>query len=1019
MSLWCWSMQNKFLLISAILLAITCPPIAFADEIVVVDAGAIWNLTLDDTTDVNRLVGEPGVMVARYADAITYKPLENATEMDRLVGEPDAMVVKYADAFTYQPLENATEVGRLTGEPDMIVVKYADAIWSNLLTNPFNTELTMLETTSSNQTYFETINNQNATINATVLGDFNGTLNFTNIEFIKITSGPFTGQGFSKGSWTANIEGNSYEGQWEGMLFKKPEKRKIYVRGTVSGGLKGIVEGHLMESVNGSGIYDNYQAIWTISKIGTNYVFAKENLNGTVNYHENSEYSSKLYALQTSIEGVASGYYDSSLSVVLTHVRIDDNTNPYNGQGFSIISYTSELGSGKGWTYDKLISHDVIKLNGISTNPVFGIVSGILDESELPRTLNLEIERIDIGEPPKVELKVKLWGPGRASPGQTITRVIEIKNDGLKSGQNITLVYLPSYPTDFVSASSMGIYDDVIHIVRWDYDNIPPKTSILLNVKERIFWGLPQGTLLKSEFYIFQKEDADSILFHHTPSLTDEAKLLLQSFFIGLTSGLGIPPLQEIVEIAAPSGVIGTKIRCNQLIIHDIGNLEYCDEVQAIANAVFNQGHSLKENGWTTTDGKNSFPPGTSYHEVLSGLKQNYEYIPIDDSDSIDKQIKSSTLTIATAHDPNIKYGPEGFVLPGQKLNYTVEFENEGEGIAFGVYFTDHIDEDLDDSTLEIGPVVSIEDSSIISPPGLYNAELKTITWFAGEVGHSEGGYANFSINLRDDAEDGTEIINYATVYFPSVPEETRTNGIVSTVDLTPPSNISRLMYNAGTTWLNWTWTNPLDPDFNHTEIYINGTFITNVCTPQNHYNATGMLPNTSYELSMRTVDTAGNVNETWVNDTARTLFASDNTPPTLSITFPAPNTTTHSPTITITGTAFDTSGIASVIVNGEPATGTTTWSAEVTLTEGENTITVVATDGVGLNTTKMITVWLEPPRGDLNDDGRLTPADAAIALQLAASGGWDANADVSGDGSVTSLDALMILQAAAGAINL
>ena len=51
---------------------------------------------------------------------------------------------------------------------------------------------------------------------------------------------------------------------------------------------------------------------------------------------------------------------------------------------------------------------------------------------------------------------------------------------------------------------------------------------------------------------------------------------------------------------------------------------------------------------------------------------------------------------------------------------------------------------------------------------------------------------------------------------------------------------------------------------------------------------------------------------------------------------------------------------------------------------------------------------------GDLNDDGDVTNADAAIALQLAASGGWDQDADVSGDGQVTSLDALMILQMAA-----
>ena len=56
---------------------------------------------------------------------------------------------------------------------------------------------------------------------------------------------------------------------------------------------------------------------------------------------------------------------------------------------------------------------------------------------------------------------------------------------------------------------------------------------------------------------------------------------------------------------------------------------------------------------------------------------------------------------------------------------------------------------------------------------------------------------------------------------------------------------------------------------------------------------------------------------------------------------------------------------------------------------------------------------------GDLNGDNVITPADAAIALQIAASGAYNPAADVSGDGLVTSLDALMILQAAAGATSL
>ena len=57
--------------------------------------------------------------------------------------------------------------------------------------------------------------------------------------------------------------------------------------------------------------------------------------------------------------------------------------------------------------------------------------------------------------------------------------------------------------------------------------------------------------------------------------------------------------------------------------------------------------------------------------------------------------------------------------------------------------------------------------------------------------------------------------------------------------------------------------------------------------------------------------------------------------------------------------------------------------------------------------------------KGDLNHDGKLTPADAAIALQIAATGAQNPAADVSGDGCVTSLDVLMILQAAAGNIEL
>ena len=87
-----------------------------------------------------------------------------------------------------------------------------------------------------------------------------------------------------------------------------------------------------------------------------------------------------------------------------------------------------------------------------------------------------------------------------------------------------------------------------------------------------------------------------------------------------------------------------------------------------------------------------------------------------------------------------------------------------------------------------------------------------------------------------------------------------------------------------------------------------------------------------------------------------------DTTPPNLTITSPANGTTVSTPTITIAGTASDESGIANVTVNGILATGTTSWSTEVTLIEGENTITVVATDTVGNNVNKTITITCTRP---------------------------------------------------------
>ena len=76
---------------------------------------------------------------------------------------------------------------------------------------------------------------------------------------------------------------------------------------------------------------------------------------------------------------------------------------------------------------------------------------------------------------------------------------------------------------------------------------------------------------------------------------------------------------------------------------------------------------------------------------------------------------------------------------------------------------------------------------------------------------------------------------------------------------------------------------------------------------------------------------------------------------------------------------------------------------------------------GTSIDRFPLVQPWSEvpPQKGDLNRDNQITPADAAIALRIAASGAHDDAADVSGDGQVTSLDALMILQAAVGNVKI
>ncbi len=92
-----------------------------------------------------------------------------------------------------------------------------------------------------------------------------------------------------------------------------------------------------------------------------------------------------------------------------------------------------------------------------------------------------------------------------------------------------------------------------------------------------------------------------------------------------------------------------------------------------------------------------------------------------------------------------------------------------------------------------------------------------------------------------------------------------------------------------------------------------------------------------------------------------------DTTKPTVVIVSPTSGATVTSATLTVNGTASDNVAVQKVDLsmdgtNWVTATGTTSWSATVTLQEGSNTIYVRVTDTSGNTQTKTITVILQTP---------------------------------------------------------
>jgi len=145
--------------------------------------------------------------------------------------------------------------------------------------------------------------------------------------------------------------------------------------------------------------------------------------------------------------------------------------------------------------------------------------------------------------------------------------------------------------------------------------------------------------------------------------------------------------------------------------------------------------------------------------------------------------------------------------------------------------------------------------------------------------------------------------------------------------------------------------------------VYLDGILQTN--TSSTYYNATGLIPDTNYEIGTHTVDKSGKVNSKWMNKTAKTIAHSETSPPLVTNPSATPaiilndNGRPRVPGTNISQlnvTIMDNTEVDTVTIDLSPIGGSA--SAQMTNIPGTDiwSVTVNATTGINLTHNLIVT---------------------------------------------------------------
>jgi len=373
-------------------------------------------------------------------------------------------------------------------------------------------------TTSSNLS--ETLRAESIAISGAVsTGTLVGTVAYSSFTLVTVHSGGFYGKGFARAAWNANLEGVNYSGTLKAMAFYSAANGRIYLKGATSGDIPGTFDGYIGETAPGSGVYDQFYSVLRFGHCKTSETSGTLYFSGTASRSSEQDYpNTSLKLIQENLTGNINGYISSPMNAILTHLRVGNPGNPYNGEGYVSLSYLDNQGDGKGWAYATKPAGSPVLLNGFLDKPTYGLAAGLLNDIVSPNTISLNLERVDAGQV-AAHLHVNVYLSKSVNPGQVISEQIELVNDGMGSAQNVDLVAVSIPYADFLSASGKHKEVDiptsygVVPIIRWSLPVVPAKSIIRVNVqyKMRTYIGDPHE-VLEGKAFVIPTSTADAAI---------------------------------------------------------------------------------------------------------------------------------------------------------------------------------------------------------------------------------------------------------------------------------------------------------------------------------------------------------------------------------------------------------------------------------------------------------------------------------------------------------------------------